>query len=226
MRPWWRDSDMLYVGYRSHSASIVGVANRLRTALADYYPKLPNSVLEARDCRLRENTPYKELVIVGHSLGGVVVRWALLEMAREWMKALRDDPGAERPRLLDARQILFSPAIGGVRPAGPLALVEGFDPGAFIKTLLSTSPAYGELTKGTLLRDVRTETEQLYDRDPAQLSALGASILWAEPDRVVAPIRYSSDNSHSEDGTSHKSVCKPSAKYPTPWQFVETGRPR
>jgi Putative serine esterase (DUF676) len=146
-REWWHTSDMLFVGYRSHHDSIVGLANRLRTRLPDFYPTVPNKVLEERDCRLQENKAYEELILVAHSLGGVVVRWALLEVAREWSNELKSNPGAPRPRLLDAKQLLFSPAISGVRYIGRFALLDGFDPGAFIKTVLSTSPAYVELTR-------------------------------------------------------------------------------
>src|ERR1700733_303489 len=77
--PWWHTSDLLFVGYDSHRDNITGTAARLRRQLPRFYPDLPDELLEIGGVRLRapRTEPYPELYVVGHSLGGVIVRRAL-----------------------------------------------------------------------------------------------------------------------------------------------------
>jgi alpha-beta hydrolase superfamily lysophospholipase len=71
---WWRASDMLFVGYDSVRDTITGVAARLRRELPRFYPDLPTDLTEIGDASLRQTSsePYRELLLIGHSLGGVV----------------------------------------------------------------------------------------------------------------------------------------------------------
>jgi pimeloyl-ACP methyl ester carboxylesterase len=239
VREWWRLSDLLFVGYDSARDNILGVANRLRQFLPLYYPRLPSDLLNIGDVSLRDgDTEYKELVIVGHSLGGVVIRRALLDVAWYWRKACQVDPSVARPPLLDASVYLFSPASAGFRPGGWLGMLKASRAWSLVEMQLRRSSAYTDLQPDSdFLATTRMRTEKLVSSLPIDLLALQPRVVWAQPDDVVLTECYDSDRScDSIDGTNHRSVCKPRrhatkrllrpplSAYPLPWLFVETGR--
>lgn len=227
---WWASSDLLFAGYESTTDTITGVAYRVRTALPRFYPNLAGDLLEIGGVRVREpaNGPYEELYLVGHSLGGVIVRRVLCDAACAWEDELAADSGAPRPPMLDARTRLFSPASKGFQPAGWLGALSASGAWPLLVMQLRRSPAYTSLQPGS---EILTRTEQrtaahLSGPKATELGALRASILWAQPDNVVEAERYDGDlTDYFEDGKNHRSVCKPQPqKYTKPWVFVETGK--
>lgn len=227
---WWRESDMLFVGYKSTGEPLTTVADRLRARLTEFYPTLPDEYLRTPDCRLRDpaEEPYKELILVGHSLGGVIVRRTLMHLAWEWTKLREEDGSAPPSPLLAAKQRLFSPASGGIRTAGWLALLKGFEKWRVAEVLLSTAPAYQELKpESRLLEGTKDLTQRLHQEHQAELGALAASIAWAQNEKVVQAEFYESDAySDTIEHTSHRTVCKPNSDRQSPLLFVETGRVR
>lgn len=218
------DSDLLFVGYDSKRDGIKGVADRLRRNLPRFYPAPYQQAMSFNgDVSVRSDihSPYTELIVVGHSLGGLIIRHALVDEADEWIKLGRTYP---KPLLLDSAIRLFSPASAGFRGAGILgaARASGFWPA--LEMYLRRSSAYTDMQPGsTMLMDTRARTERLVHEEP-DTGALVASILWASPDQVVIEGKYDSDViSRSAEGQSHKSVCKPNVDYPAPWEFVERG---
>jgi pimeloyl-ACP methyl ester carboxylesterase len=223
---WWRATDLLFVGYASERDTILGVSNRLRQALPDFYPYLPDELVEpSRGPAVRPtHGKYEELVLVGHSLGGVVVRRLLCDAAEEWLGELETDPSTPRPPILDASLALFSPASAGFRPGGSLGMLRALPLWTYINVYLRRSTAYSDLQPSSVfLRETRRRTEAaLAGNRSAELKGLRANILWANPDDVVLTERYSSDRpDRSADNTTHRSVCKPDAAYDLPWDFVE-----
>lgn len=220
---WWDDADMLFVGYHSMKEDIGGVSRRLRGRLPEFYPTPNRDVLWAFDSPAREDieTPYDELVVIGHSLGGLIARRALVDCADRWCKEGADPE--TRPALLDSKLRLFSPASAGVRLSGWKALAaSAFWP--VTDAFLRRSPAYTDLQQGSeTLTSTRRRTEALvHERN---IVALQASILWANPDTVVLSERYDTDLPEDwVDGPGHISVCKPHSRYDAPWTFAETGR--
>jgi pimeloyl-ACP methyl ester carboxylesterase len=227
-RNWWRAADLLFVGYDSSRDNISGTAHRLIRELPRFYPRLPSELLEAKGVRIRTPaaTPYRELVVVGHSLGAVVVRRALCDSAARLLDARTRDPGATRPLLLDAQVRLFSPASAGFRAAGFLGLLRATALWGALDMYLRRSSAFTDLQPGSpVLRDLQQRTEALAHDDEFQ--ALRASVIWANPDDVVVPVCYVTDRpDDSVDDVSHSSVCKPHARYQQPWNFVESGHLR
>jgi hypothetical protein len=229
--PWWRESDLLFVGYPSTRDNITGTAARVRTMLPRFYPKLPDELLQMHDARFRSasDRPYEELLIVGHSLGGVIVRRALCDIACEWLDQLEGEPNAPRPPLLDAQTRLFSPASKGFRPGGWLAFIRHGPAWSLIQMFLSRASAFTDLQPGSdvLSGTERRTKELLSGARKGELGALRARILWAQPDDVVLPERYDTDYvDRYVDGKDHSSVCKPrDSSYIAPWTFVETGSP-
>ncbi|ACV79056.1 hypothetical protein Namu_2710 [Nakamurella multipartita DSM 44233] len=222
---WWRKSDMLFFGYSSLSDSVAATSNRLRQLLFDFYPHPPTGPLFLDNSPIRPHIemPYKELVIVGHSLGGLVVRCALLYIAENWHKP---HSGAESPPpdVLSARVFLFSPATGGFRPSGKVALARELGLLRFAELRLNMAPAYLELAvNSATLNSIRTRTRTLLDEFGNEgLQALRPTVLFANPDDVVNYDTYWHDTQHdSQDGRSHSSVCKPNQSYWAPWYMVE-----
>ena len=87
---WWNEADLLFVGYNSMKETITGVANRLRLRIADFYPQPCPKAMEIGGVKARQlaTSLYDELVLVGHSLGGVILRRALCDAAQEWNPTL------------------------------------------------------------------------------------------------------------------------------------------
>lgn len=219
VRPWWGDADLLFVAYRSMRETIKGTADRLRDSLPRFYPRpLPAAMgIPPYEARV-DVSPYRELILVGHSLGGVVLRKALSDCADAHEKG-----GARHP-MLDAKLRLFSPAHFGYNPAGKLAALK--ETGSLYDVLSTVkgrwSPAYRDLQPDSeVLRAIRRRTERLSTNYPV----LRANILWAEPDHIVVPERYDTDlDDYTVPGQTHVSVCKPRCGvYEAPWDFAQTG---
>jgi hypothetical protein len=229
-REWWQESDLLFVGYPSGRDNIAGTAYRVRRELSKFFPELADEFLEIDGVRCRQPgvSSYRELLLVGHSLGGLIVRRALIDSAEEWMEELRSDPSAQRPDILDARAYLFSPASAGFRPAGWLGLMRAGPAWTLAEMQLRRSSAYTDLQPNSdVLVQTRRRTEAaLGGPKSSELEVLRARILWANPDDVVIAERYDTDFlDHFVDAQTHRSVCKPGRHYETPWHFVETGKP-
>jgi hypothetical protein len=228
-REWWRASDMLFMGYPSGSENITGTAYRLCQQLPRFFPNLPQGFLEERGASVRPpaRSPYAELLLVGHSLGGVVVRRALCEAAHLWLDQRKADAQAPRPPLLGAKTRLFSPASAGFRPSGRLGQIKATPLlWLFVSIKLHGSSAFNDLQEGSqILTDTRKRTEDFVAQHSNELRALRAHVLWANPENIVVTERYTTDHSScSADGTNHLSVCKPDDIYQIPWRFVETGQ--
>jgi hypothetical protein len=227
-RPWWRESDMLFVGYESLKERPAETAAWLRTRLPEFYPLLPPGITAQEGVGAREamTNSYRELVLVGHSLGGFILRLALLQEARTWLFQDREfDSSASRPPLLDATLRLFSPASAGFQPAGLLAVLTCLFSVSMVA--LRGAPAFTMLQPGSgLLLKTREETETLINRNRRDLAALRAHIMWASREQVVEQDGYQTD--YEADSLvplrNHADVCKPHPGYEQPWNFVETGK--
>lgn len=221
-REWWTRADMLFVAYNSKRDNITGAATRLRERLSALFPALPPELLNIDGVRVREEAvdAYAELVLVGHSLGGLIVRRALCDMASSWKDAGFAEP---KPAVLAAARVsLFSPASAGFRPAGMAGMAHATPLWWVVNIRLRRSSAFTDMTPGSeVLTSTRRRTEDLA-RTRADLVALRPQILWANPDDIVITERYDTDPvDHAVDGQTHRSVCKPSASYQRPVLFVE-----
>jgi pimeloyl-ACP methyl ester carboxylesterase len=225
---WWQESDLLFVSYPSERENLTASASRLRRVLPDFYPHLPDGTLQISGFSVRpaQAGGYEELILVGHSLGGVVVRRALCDAAEDWLWRRAKGQGADRPTILDAKVRMFSPASAGFRPSGRLGLVRATPFWVVANAYLRRSSAFTDLQPASpVLRETRTRTEALLQGPHGdELGALGAEIVWANPDDVVLSERYTTDRpAVAADGTDHGSVCKPNQGYVLPWAFVKDG---
>lgn len=221
---------MLFVGYDSVTHPIGSVAFALRTKLPEFYPTIRNDLAQIGGvvARRADTERYAELYLVGHSLGGVIVRHALVSIADQWINAMAVDPKERPPDLLDATVRLFSPASAGWRLAGKLGMLQGSLFWKVIHPFACKSPNYRDLRpRSKVLANTEENTKRIISQlGNTAAAALRAHILWADPENIVISERYSSDFAdYFQGGTDHRSVCKPTGMYAAPRDFVRTGRP-
>jgi hypothetical protein len=221
---WWLQSDLLFVGYASERLDPTGVANALRIFIERLFPQLPEEYLlagEAYYLRDPERYIYAELVLVGHSLGGLIVRRAAVDIVRSWERArIR-----ERPSILSSgRMCLFSPATAGFEPTSSPGVLRSLLGDRLCAIILRNPPALRDLRCGSeVLSGCRRLTERAAN-DYKEMRLLHPEIIWANPDNIVIASDYDTDPpAHSQTGVNHRSVCKPHAGYTLPWEVVETG---
>lgn len=211
--PWWSVADLVFLDYSSLRVEIALTATRLRELLAELLRNGPPPGSGPRE------VPYKELILVGHSMGGVVIRTMILEVAAARTVSQGEAADASqgvRDRILSAKIRLFAPATAGARPTGLLSLA-----GARTSRTLHALPTYQELLDPSLLLlPLRDRTE----KEVRGHTAGTADCLWASKDRVVTHgVPYANDGF---DGflrhTNHLSVCKP-ASTPEAIEFVQMG---
>lgn len=144
---------------------------------------------------------YESLVLVGYSLGGVLVRAAALEAART------------KPARLDKlKLVLFAPAHLGARAGHLLADKEGDifrRPKAALRWFVA--PLEVLVAGNGFLRDVRRETEA---RASANAELIPLITLFGEEDAWVEIGGYDCDKPHrTAAGRSHENVQKADGTY-------------
>ena len=222
----WRDFDVLaredvgrdwyFVGYESVSDRVTTSAYKLRVFLSKLAPNPEEVFLVSYYGRAPDRT-YNRVTLVGHSLGGVVIRDAIRQLHQH-------DPQASALGSI-TRIVLFSPALYGAKPARWLGAFEGFSGDLpllqrFKGLVTGYSPSYREITDPQphgVLAVLRAERPP---RGPH------SEIVWADPDDVVdtGPTRTDDKVVALVPGRGHTEVCKPaSPAYLTPWALVTTG---
>jgi pimeloyl-ACP methyl ester carboxylesterase len=133
------DSDLYFFDYDAENNHLGASSEALDVFLRSVYPDPPSALFrysmseldwadkemletESKDIRTGPWT-YRKLQLVGHSLGGVVIRHLIAEQARRWAQQTDSSlqaPGV--PSILSARVFLFAPAHLGVAPSGAPAV--------------------------------------------------------------------------------------------------------
>ncbi len=193
---------------------------------------------------------YKNLVLVGHSEGAVVIRRALVEE----YKKIRDEGGvpvlrsfltyeetiAARDRvqrdfiqdfpLFDATTVFFAPAHLGATVTGWAGVLVslmriGSVLAPVVDALKAYSASYHDLKSGSpFLNQLRIDTEK-FALDFPQPQAFKAKSYFGEKDRIVCISEYASDaQSVLIRDKGHLSVCKPNRLYKEPLEHVKYGR--
>ncbi|WP_107083610.1 hypothetical protein [Streptomyces viridochromogenes] len=229
----WKGTDAFFVGYDSIREDVMLSARYVARIISQIYPKPPVSLFRANvgrtNYQLRpDGTSYKSVDLVGHSLGGVVLRQAVLLLLREGLDAGGSPHLAKIPSSYSApcsaRVLLFAPAQSGARIAGLAGVLRNIVPfEQLVKILRGGSPSFQELEPGSpVLQALRDETTHLAEMYPT-LRSLRARIAWAHADRIVTSLDFRHDTSFTILDTTHLSVCKPSHRFRAPFVFVNTG---
>jgi pimeloyl-ACP methyl ester carboxylesterase len=227
---WWQPADLFFLHYRWASVfhELVNNTATVFKFVRAVYPH-PNGLLgasnEFRDASFR----YRELFLVGHSEGGLLVRKAIL-LAAEQDQDLQDyldksryepatPPAAEG--MLQAKVRLFAPALAGEMLSGIFGILATIP---VVSNALMASPAKREMAPYSA--PVTAAREQTDDY-AAQLlfDCFRADIVWAEHDSIVSAEKYRRDRQclSFPRGTDHISVCKPKRSYRMPVEFIEKG---
>ena len=188
----------------------------------------PNIIGRANDYRSNQ-FKYKELVLVGHSEGGLLLRKVIVEAAERdsnILKFMRDAKYGQLPQpkmdgMLQAKVRLFAPALGGDMQSGLVGVLAGLP---VISHALTSSAAKKGMDQGS---PAVTESRRRTDRyaEFIWFDCFRAHIIWAEKDSIINSEKYTEDKQchNFPTGSSHKSVCKPSLTYTLPLAFVEEG---
>lgn len=245
--PWWIQSDLFFFGYESFHDHIATNSQEFLDFIRSIFPApARNGVFNlGREMRggvsVERELPdelvhgYKELVLVGHSEGGLVLRDCVLSLTKEFDTELNKAYRAGRKGNQVKRELrefakyaalngslrLFAPALMGASPSSFWAT--GLDLFSFIRTVLNTSPAYGEMKPGSsVLNNIQRQTEAFSKQ--YGFDALRAKVLWARDEGIVSIGEYQCDTRvRILSDRTHISVCKPTRSYLHPIEFVEHG---
>ena len=168
------------------------------------------------------NRSYDLLLMVGHSLGGVIVRNAIARAAN----GLPARP-VTWPLLLGRPPQLFAPAHSGFRHDDVVSLATALSRIAAITFMywrVRHAKVYEELKSGSKPLE-RIESETLRARRQYEdCPALYADVLWGEDENVVVDVDYEKDRTRdSTPGKNHQTICKPTASFYDPVTMVING---
>lgn len=231
--PAWRDVDAYFVGFNSRGDETRLSADYVAHFLRTVCPLPPDSLFTTRvdddDARLRPSgTRYESLELFGHSLGGVVLRLAIVELLKKGLASAQSpdaDSLTDEYRLAcDAQLRLFAPAQGGARISGIKGMaIRLLGIRAGVDLVRGRSPSMQELEPGSqLLQSLREDVTYFAGMYPG-LSAFRAHIAWAHHDDIVTSLPFRHDVSYRILDSNHLSVCKPKPKFVAPFVFATNG---
>src|ERR1035437_5697759 len=157
----FRDVDLFFYDYPAEDNFVHLSVPSLRAFLNQIFPLPPPELLEVHfrdlDWRLtddpevitlREHRPYSRLVLVGHSLGAVVIRRLVADEALTAHANRTTPSGLEAERLLDSELVLMAPAHLGFQPTGRTALFQILPFSAFVLRSAFLFRAFSDLQQG------------------------------------------------------------------------------
>lgn len=211
--PDFKNVDLFFFGYDGFLSNTLAATSFLYSLLSglgsDPVPLL-GTLADATDAANRANG-YKNIIVVAHSLGAVVSRWALVRAAEEqalWAGKIRYLLFAPAHRGSDLAR-LASEGLGGLSWLKPL--MEGLKAGApLIRELDRDSP---------VLQELESRTRKLL---PQNQFLKATRVVIAEREIVVNNWIFADDPfPHALRGTTHETVCKPSSIQPEPLQILK-----
>jgi pimeloyl-ACP methyl ester carboxylesterase len=235
----WSKCDVYFFSYRSFRDDITESAQALLKFIKAVFPEPPDSIFKIpqRVAGVRSlldvtkgKPTYRELVLVGHSEGGIVIRRAVdIAYGREITAggpAIDFDYARGATNVLMARLALFAPAIKGVKLSGWFgACLSVARVDAIVMPFLNFSPAFVEMKQGGLLDELKDHAETYRSELKAERkiapAALRAHIVFGSEDHVVQKSFLVGDCLHdSEEGKDHVTICKPKPGYDRPAKIV------
>jgi len=239
----WRKSDLYFLGYKPERLHVNSSAHKLSKYVLSIFPEPPVSMFERplsqhdwtltllprlSVARIRPGPySYSKLYLVGHSLGGLIIRRFIADKLQPFLSNPRTMPDSP-VRLATIR--LFAPAHLGFSPSGWTGAAFNVSQELLIGRILEAAMyryrAYTHLDpRSRTITDIRELTESLARAYPS-IEPLSAHLLWGEDEQVVKSGRYTCDlatNEHYEPQKAHKDICKPADAYRLPLDFIERG---
>jgi pimeloyl-ACP methyl ester carboxylesterase len=230
---------LFFMDYGAENSYLALSAIDLRSFIHTIYPSLPPAYsvcsLSDVDWRLsrhdnveieiRDVQQYRRLILVGHSLGAVVIRRLI---ADECVDVSQSGSLELSAAIRVAELRLFAPAHKGFRPsARKRVLWKAPILGAALQLFASSHRAFLDLVEGCdTLQQLQRETEQAALAFPS-LAALRPHVLWDELEDIVVVGRYDTDQPRfirKVGGRNHIDVCKVYEDYKEAAYFVVDGR--
>src|SRR2546426_454803 len=217
--PWYRSCDLFFYTYSNVGTHLLDNAQRCLAFIRGIFPRpqrelfkfeeLSPALSEARIFLLPGE--YKELVLVGHSIGGLLLRAAMWDafkgaydpsmvvQGQQFPDQKFDDSLLEKDCILAADLCLFAPAHLGISASGWLgSLIHVvasilLDGSALVDTLGFVAPtAVSLLDLDQILAEIRKYTEEHSEKCPT-IPALRARVLWGGGEWVVKAWQYKWD---------------------------------
>jgi len=241
----WRKADLYFLGYEVERLHVDSSAHKLSEYVSSIFPEPPASMFERSldqydwtrtllprlsVARIRPGPySYSKLFLVGHSLGGLIIRRFIADKLQLFAANPQIDPDTP-VRLATIR--LFAPAHLGFSPSGWTGVAfhvsQELRIGRILEAAMYRYRAYSHLRPNShAVTEVRQITEHLASLYPS-IGPLSAHLLWGDEEQVVESGRYACDlatNEHYEPQKSHKDICKPTSFYKLPLNFIELGVP-
>jgi pimeloyl-ACP methyl ester carboxylesterase len=226
-------ADLYFVNYGAENEFVLTNTHFLRTFVKDLFPTPPPTLfthcladLDWKVCRTTElevaiRTPkkYARLILVGHSLGGVVIRRLIADEFAD-LKWQSENPSSH---LANADVRLFAPAQLGFRPVAWANLISSSPLGVLLRLGASLNRGFSDLQENCeTLKQLRRETEHAARLHPTA-KALRPYVLWGDREDIVVPGRFDTDPPLQvavETAQSHTSVCKLTDQYHRSAYFV------
>jgi pimeloyl-ACP methyl ester carboxylesterase len=226
LRDWWSKADLYFYGYESRRFSVAEHAASFLAFLDKVFPN-PAALLSAPPNTGDRAFGYRELYLVGHSLGGVVLREGILD--RVAIAEAKQRPATTSTALLDSYIRLFAPAMHGARPSGWLGLAYHL-----LSEIRELKPWFKSVAESTtILRQLMSDSDKLVRlRDSTdelavktRYRALAADVVYGENEHIVERDKFRMDRLPDKPvpGMNHTSVCKPQQRYRFPLRFVVSG---
>lgn len=206
--------DLFFVGYdglRSDLTASAGIFREFLDRIFENPSNLLNGAIPSSAQRA-DNFAYKTLLIVGHSLGAVIARRALLDAT------IINKTWPSRCKLC-----LFAPAHRGANVTD--LAIEALSTWSFLKPFSALmrfqSPLIDQLRRGSdTLKTLQDETIEL-TKNGANPHLKAALVLIAQYERIVDNIRFANDPpAITIAGKSHINLCKPSPEFKEPMEHV------
>jgi hypothetical protein len=207
------DADAVYFGYLSVQESCMNGAEDLKHFLGQLALTKPFA-----------DRKYREITLVGHSQGAIVIRQMVLSVIEKQQAGLMSGVWSRITGLddldvllLSADIALFAPAHLGFSPSGGLAYLSGL--GLADCATKVVSPSYVEMASGEFLKNLQHKTEH-YQASQGPRAAF-ARVVFGRKEQVVTRGAFLYDRSEDQQPEKdHISVCKPNPDYRFPIKFV------
>ena len=233
-------ADLFFYQYPSTRLTVPVAAEKFVAFLGRVFPAPPASLLALHpdtakllgklrvpECPRPQLGTYKKLVLVGHSLGGVLIRqmvWDALE--GKYDKTLSPPAPATLKR---ASIVLFAPAQGGFRLETELKQAFAVMGLSLVRVWWAAkrAPVYNDLIRAApILREIQDGTKALEAGAFASANCLRAHTVWGEKEVVVYQVDYKGLDTRVSPypaGIDHVTVCKPTPGFDVPLTKVADG---
>jgi pimeloyl-ACP methyl ester carboxylesterase len=225
--PYWTNSDLFFFAYDSLHTPI----RRNAALLGDFVEVAWYSKwMGAGSPDISEK--YQDLILVGHSEGGVVIRRLILdryEAVRVKIKSANPDADASSLRtamkpalasdfILASHLRLFAPACRGTNFSSLAGFLTSLS--HVVSALTASFLVRNELLKDSpVLMSLQAGTESAHE-EFGQVRSLYTRPIFGIPDQIVYSESYKEEELLWDEGYDHFGVCKPNYVHIRPLEFV------